>query len=245
MREAANQRGCVQPLELVELAAVDDARDDFANVVCRAEIGRHHAVQLRRIVARLGRPTHLKVRALLRVQSRDDAAAQRQRVPVVLCVVVHHAGGARVHVGPAQLLGRHHLADRRFHQWRAGEEDRALVPHDDALVRHRRNVGAARRAGTHHHRDLRNALGGHGRLIKKNTAKMLAIRKNLVLLRQEGAAGIDQIDAGQPVHPRDLLRAQMLLHRHREVGAALHRGIVGDDDAFPPRDAPDAGDDAR
>src|SRR5688572_6675545 len=30
----------------------------------------------------------------------------------------------------------------------------------------------------------------------------------------------------------DLLRAQMLLHRHREVGAALDRRVVRDDDDF-------------
>ena len=68
--------------------------------------------------------------------------------------------------------------------------------------------------------------------------------KDLVLHRQEGAAGIDHVDAGQIVLPRDILRAQMLLHRHRIIGAALDGGVVGDDDAFAARDAPDAGDDA-
>ena len=68
--------------------------------------------------------------------------------------------------------------------------------------------------------------------------------KDLVLQRQEGAAGIDHVDAGQIVLPRDLLRAQMLLHRHRIVGAALDGGVVGDDHAFAARDAADAGDDA-
>ena len=43
---------------------------------------------------------------------------------------------------------------------------------------------------------------------------------------------------------RDLLRAQVLLHRDREIGAALHRGVVGDDDALAPGDTADAGDDA-
>ena len=44
---------------------------------------------------------------------------------------------------------------------------------------------------------------------------------------------------------RDLLRAQVLLDRHRVVGAALHRRVVGDDHAFLPVDAADAGDHAR
>ena len=73
---------------------------------------------------------------------------------------------------------------------------------------------------------------------------MPLVRKDLVLHRQEGAAGIDHVDAGQIVLPRDILRAQMLLHRHRVIGAALDGGVVGDDDAFAARDAPDAGDDA-
>ena len=69
--------------------------------------------------------------------------------------------------------------------------------------------------------------------------------EHLVLVRQVGAAAVDQIDAGQPVLLRDLLRAQMLLHRHREIGAALHRRVVGDDHALAPGHAADAGDDAR
>ena len=43
---------------------------------------------------------------------------------------------------------------------------------------------------------------------------------------------------------RDFLRAQMLFHRHREIGAALHRRVVGDDDAFAARDPADPGDDS-
>ena len=43
---------------------------------------------------------------------------------------------------------------------------------------------------------------------------------------------------------RDLLGAQMLLHRDRVVGAALDGGVVGDDDAFAAADAADAGDHA-
>ena len=73
---------------------------------------------------------------------------------------------------------------------------------------------------------------------------MLAVGKHLGLMRQIGAAGIDQIDARQPVLARDLLRAQMLLHRHRIIGAALDGGIVADDHAFAAGNAADAGDDA-
>ena len=116
--------------------------------------------------------------------------------------------------------------------------------HDDGLVRHRRHIGAARGARAHHHRDLRDAERRQRRLVVEDAAEMLAVGKHLGLVRQVGAAGIDQIDAGQPVLARDLLRAQMLLHRHRIVGAALDRGVVAHDHAFAAFDAADAGDQA-
>ena len=149
-----------------------------------------------------------------------------------------------MHVGAAEVFGRHHLAGRGLHQRRAAEEDRALLAHDDRLVRHRRHIGAARRARAHHAGDLRNAERGQRRLIVEDAAEVLAVGKHLGPLRQVGAAGVDQIDARQPVLARDLLRAQMLLHRHRVVGAALDGGVVAHDHAFAPLDPADAGDDA-
>ena len=149
-----------------------------------------------------------------------------------------------MHVRAAEILRRHHLAGRRLHQRRPAEKDRALLAHDDGLVRHRRHIGAARRARAHHDGDLRNAQRRHRRLIVEDAAEMLAVGKDLGLVRQVRAAGIDQIDARQPVLARDLLRAQMLLHRHRIIGAALDRRVVADDHAFAALDAADAGDDA-
>ena len=73
---------------------------------------------------------------------------------------------------------------------------------------------------------------------------MIAVGKYVGPVRQVGAAAIDQIDARQPVLARDLLRADMLLHRHRIVSAALDRGVVAHDHAFAAFDAADAGDDA-
>ena len=164
---------------------------------------------------------------------------------VVLGQIIGDARFPGVHVGAAELLGADHFAGCRLYQRRPAEKDGALVAHDDGLVRHRRHIGAACGAGAHHHRDLRDAGGRHGRLIVEDAAEMLAVGEHFGLMRQVGAAGIDQINAGQAVLARDLLGAQMLLHRHRIIGAALDRGIVADDDAFAPGDAADAGDDAR
>ena len=72
-------------------------------------------------------------------------------------------------------------------------------------------------------------LGRHPRLVEEDAAEVLAVGKDLGLQRQEGAAGVDEVDAGQPVLERDLLRAQVLLHGDRVVGAALDGGVVGDD----------------
>ena len=74
---------------------------------------------------------------------------------------------------------------------------------------------------------------------------MVAVGENLGLQRQEGAARVDEVDARQPVLDRHLLRAQVLLHRQREIRAALHRGIVRDDHAVASLDDADACDDPR
>ena len=107
------------------------------------------------------------------------------------------------------------------------------------------HVGAAGRARAHHDGDLRDALGRHARLVEEDAAEVLAVGEDLGLQRQERAARVDEVDARQPVLERDLLRAQVLLHRDRIVGAALDRRVVGDDQHLAARHAADAGDDAR
>ena len=149
-----------------------------------------------------------------------------------------------MHVAAAEVLGRDDLTGRGLHQRRAAEEDRALVAHDDRLVRHRRHVGPAGRARAHHARDLRDALRREVGLVEEDPAEVLAVGEHLVLHRQERAAGVDEVEARQVVLRRDGLRPQVLLDRHRVVGAALDRRVVGDDDALATRDAPDAGHDA-
>jgi hypothetical protein len=81
-------------------------------------------------------------------------------------------------------------------------------------------------------------------LVVEDPAEMIPIGKHFGLMRQIGAAGIDQIEAGQPILARDLLRSQMLFHRHRIIGAAFDGRVIADDDAFTPGDPADAGDQA-
>ena len=175
----------------------------------------------------------------------DDAADDRQRVLVVVGQVVGDAARARVQVAAAEVLRGDLLAGRGLHQRRAAEEDRALLADDHALVAHRGHVGAAGRAGAHHRGDLRDPACRHRRLVEEDPAEVLAVGEDLVLQRQERAAGVDEVDARQPVVQRHLLRAQVLLDRHRVVGAALDGRVVGDDHALAAADPADAGDDPR
>ena len=118
-------------------------------------------------------------------------AGDAERVAVVHRVMVGDAGDAAVHIGAAQFLGGDDFAGRRLHQGRAAEKDRALALDDDRLVRHRRDIGAARGARAHHGGDLRHAERRELRLVVEDPAEMLAVGEHLVLRRQKRAAGID------------------------------------------------------
>ena len=175
-------------------------------------------------------------------ERRDDPAHDPQRVAVVVGQMVGDAGDLGVQVAAAELLGGHHLAGGGLHQRRAAEEDGALVADDDGFVAHRGHIRTACGARAEHRGDLRNALGAHGRLVVEDAAEVFAVGEHLVLPRQERAAGVDQVDARQPVLRRDLLCAQMLLDRDRVVRAALDRRVVGHDHAFAAGHPADAGD---
>jgi hypothetical protein len=86
-------------------------------------------------------------------------------------------------------------------------------------------------------------LGAHAGLIEEYTAKMVAIRKNLGLMRQVCPARIDQIDAGQTVLLGDLLSPQVLFDRNREIGPAFDGRVIGHDHDFTATDPPNAGND--
>ena len=82
-------------------------------------------------------------------------------------------------------------------------------------------------------------------LVVEDAAEVIAVRKDFRLQRKKRAAGVDQVNAGQMILQRDLLRPKMLLHRDREVRSAFDRGVVGDDHRPMALDHSHAGDDAR
>ena len=63
---------------------------------------------------------------------------------------------------------------------------------------------------------------------------MVPVGKDLRLIGQIGAPRIDKVDAGEPVFPRDLLGAQMLLDGDRVVRAAFYRGVIAHDHTLAP-----------
>ena len=73
---------------------------------------------------------------------------------------------------------------------------------------------------------------------------MILVGKHAVLLGEERAAAIDQIDAGQAILFGHLLRAHVLLDGLVKERAALHGRVVGDDHARHAAHHADAGDDA-
>ena len=243
----AGDQGCtVTRLELVEARAVDQSRDHFAHVIGLAGVGGNHPIQFVRRQQRFFGCLHRQRRfRLAPVELGDDRAHPCQCLQIVVGHVVGHAGDARVHIGAAQFLGRHHFTGGRLHQRWATEEDRALFAHDHGLIAHRRHIGTTGGTAAHHAGDLRNALRGQVGLVVEDAAEMIAVREDFVLQRQEGATGIDQVDARQVVLLGNLLRAQVLLHRHRVVGATLDRGVVGHDHAFDATDPTYAGHHAR
>ena len=159
----------------------------------------------------------------------DDLAADRERVLVRGRVVVGDSRAPGVDVGAAELLGGHVLSRRGLHERRAADEDRPGSANDHGLVRHRRHVRAAGGAGAHDRRDLRDPERREARLVEEDAPEVVAIGEDLGLERQEGAARVDEVEAREAVLARDLLRAQVLLHRQRVVGAALDRRVVRDD----------------
>ena len=69
-------------------------------------------------------------------------------------------------------------------------------------------------------------------MVIENLAKVVLVWEHVVLLGKESTGGVNQIDAGQVVLHRDLLRPNVLLHRDGVVSATLEREVIGDDHAL-------------
>ena len=242
MGKAADQGAAIQRLEFVEYRVVHQPGNHFAHVIGLFWISRHNAVQVGGGVAGRYNRFALQLACLAPVEVGNAAPGNGQRMFIVFGIMVSHAGGPAMHIGATQILGTDDLTGSRLDQGRAGEKDGRLLAHHDGFIGHCRHIGAAGGTGPHDHGNLRNTPGTHVRLVVEDPAKVLAIGKYLVLARQVGTAGVDQIDARQAVLLGNRLGAQMLLHRQRIIGAAFDRRIVGDNHAFNTFNAADTGD---
>ena len=239
LRPAGDEAGAVQRLELVEVAAVDDAGEDVARVEGGAQVLGDDAEQLVRGEPRRHHLGAGRAPGLAPAEPADDAAGESRGVLLVAGEVVGQTRDARVHVGAAERLLVGDLARRGLDQRRTGEEDHRLVLDHHHVVAHARHVGAARGGVAVHHGD-----GGDARLRQpREVAEQRAAGDEHLLLRgQVGAAGLDEADHRQAVLHRHVVEPQDLAQRPRVGGAALDGRVVGDEQALDALDHADTGD---
>ncbi len=92
MREATDERGAVKRLELMELAAVHDARDHLAHIIGRANILGDDAIEIARIKFGRLHIAQIDVRLQVRLKRRDDIPHDAERMIVILRDMIDHAG---------------------------------------------------------------------------------------------------------------------------------------------------------
>ncbi len=221
--------------------AVEETRQDLADLERPLQISREDPVELAGRIERILRGCEVSRERLRGVEARDDLADHLKRLGVAPGKVVGDTGNPCVDISTAEILGGDRLAGGGLHERRAGEKNRPLTLHDDDLVRHRRDVGSARRAGTKDGRDLRDSRGRHPGLVVEDPAEVIAVGKDLGLEREERPAGVDEVDTRQPVFQGHLLGAEVLLDGDREVRPPFHGRVVCHDHHLAARDATDAG----
>src|SRR5207249_8356098 len=93
---------------------------------------------------------------LATIEMRDDAPTYRQRMFIILSIVIGNTGDTRVNISATELLGTHLLTSSGLDERRASQENCAIALYDHRLVTHSRNIRTARRTGPHHGGNLWN-----------------------------------------------------------------------------------------
>ena len=242
---AGHQGIAIEWLELMKFAAVEQPRNNLAIVGRYFRIAADDPVNfLDRVGGRLRRRRGFtRQRRFTKMQ--DDFPREGEGMSVVFREMVGHAGHGRMHFPAAEGFGIDFLPRRGKGQLRPAEIHEALTAHDHYLIAEGGDIGPTRRARPHDDGDLRDAVAGHPDLIVKDGAELPFIGKNILLIRQERAAAIDQRDDGQAVVPGNALCPHMFLCRHAEIGPALDRRVIGDDHAVTAGNHADPRDNAR
>ena len=146
MSEARHQCGAIERFEFVESAFIDDTSDHLSNIEGLMRIRGNQTQQFVDVVTRRRRFSRRDGRRASPLEIRDQFARQAERVGVVLGEMIRDARASAMHIGAAQFLGRDDFPGRRGDEWRAAKKNCPLPAHNDRLVAHRRNIGAAGRA---------------------------------------------------------------------------------------------------
>src|SRR3954466_750192 len=147
-----------------------------------------------------------------------------------------------MHLRAAELLVVALLPRGHLHQRRTAQADLPpLFDHHDVIANAREEGTACGRVAEHQ-RDRGDRL----RRLASQVAETPATRdEDLTLRRQLRAAGLDQVDDGQPVLFGDLCTSTALLCSERVGRTAAHCRVIRADEAFGALDDTDPGDNGR
>ena len=210
--KACDESCAIRRLELGELRPVHQPCDNFVYWNLTTKRDADDARQLFGIMQRLfpslvGHNSPIPPRETTTERSRPSSrwpiqilhASPRQYdgMRVVHRAVVCHPAHLSVCRRAAERLSADLLPRRGLDQRRTRKEDVALLLHDDALVAHAGHVRAARRARAHDGGELWDALGRHAGLVVEDAAEVVAVWEDVGLVGEVGAAGVDEVDAGE------------------------------------------------
>ena len=236
---AAHGGAAIRFLEFQKGRGVDDAGNHAPHVHRGLEVGREEVQQAFGVLQRRGAigPDH----ALgLPAQRRHQLARHADAVRIVFGHVLGQTRHTGVHVGTAQGFVVGHFACGRFQEWRPGQKGAAPATHHDHVVRQTRHVRTAcggRPVHNGNDRDARRRQPGQVVEIAPAVDELLDL-----VLQQVGPGRLDQVNEGQAVVERDLLRALQLLQPHGLQRARVDAAVVGDDQRPRARDQADAHD---
>ena len=147
---------------------------------------------------------------------------------VVRLAKINRSADLGVHLRAAEFFGCGFLPDGGLDQRRGGEEKPASFGHQNVIA-HYRQIRASGNTHAHDRGDLRNAHRAHHGVIAEYAAKVVGIGEYVFLQRQKNAGGIDEIQNGNAVFDRDVLRADHFLGGHRKERARFYGGVVRND----------------
>ncbi|CAB4918045.1 unannotated protein [freshwater metagenome] len=245
LRPAGAQRRPVRRLELVVDRTIDDVAQQLAGVERHLEVGGDDPQQRLGLTVREGHAGGRDARAraaLAPVQTPHDVPADAQRVELVLGQEIREPRDPGVHLRAPELLVVGLLARRHPHQRRSAEEHLGGTLHEDGVVAHPGDIGAAGGRVPEDDRDGRDPHRGELGEVAEHPPPG---DEDVELRRQVCAAGLHEVDQREAVLAGDLSDPQHLPQGVRVRRPAPHRGVVREHGALDPLDGPDPGHHAR